>query len=238
MDRSGNTLWAGGYSRGTLTGPRASLAVPARWNVTTHTLSWGAVGTSANPSVLNDVFLAMSAVSPNVFVGVGYETNVSNVDQTFATMECEVHFQMTAPITAVTGSGFSLSVSVWNGLGFPATYYVGTVHFTSSDKQATLPADYTFVSGDAGTHTFTGVVLRSPYHETVTATDTVIPFIAASTTVSVHCPGVCQSTVAPPPARSPASSSGSGVHPPPRIPARAPAASTAARSREAYPRLL
>ncbi len=32
--------------------------------------------------------------------------------------------------------------------------YTGTVHFTSSDIAAVLPADYTFVSADAGAHTF------------------------------------------------------------------------------------
>ena len=32
--------------------------------------------------------------------------------------------------------------------------YTGTVHFTSTDPTAILPADYTFTAADAGTHTF------------------------------------------------------------------------------------
>ncbi len=36
------------------------------------------------------------------------------------------------------------------------TTYRGTVHFTSTDQNATLPADYTFTAGDNGSHTFTG----------------------------------------------------------------------------------
>ncbi len=52
--------------------------------------------------------------------------------------------------------------------------YTGTVHFTTSDGGAvTLPSDYTFVTGDHGVHTFTGVTLVTAGSQTVTATDTV-----------------------------------------------------------------
>jgi hypothetical protein len=64
-----------------------------------------------------------------------------------------------------------------------------------------LPSDYTFTLGDAGTHTFTGVVLNSPYKETITVSDTVTPFISASATISVNCPGVCQSSSSTPGSR-------------------------------------
>ena len=40
------------------------------------------------------------------------------------------------------------------------TGYTGTVHFTSTDNTATLPANYTFTAADKGVHTFTGLVLR------------------------------------------------------------------------------
>ncbi len=52
--------------------------------------------------------------------------------------------------------------------------YTGTIHFTSSDGLATLPADYTFTAGDGGSHTFSGaVILGSAGSQDVTATDTV-----------------------------------------------------------------
>jgi adhesin/invasin len=35
-----------------------------------------------------------------------------------------------------------------------ASTYHGTVHFSSTDFAAQLPDDYTFGSGDGGTHTF------------------------------------------------------------------------------------
>jgi hypothetical protein len=39
--------------------------------------------------------------------------------------------------------------------GHVLTGYTGKVHFSSSDPQAVLPDDYTFMPGDQGTHTFT-----------------------------------------------------------------------------------
>src|SRR5206468_291784 len=36
--------------------------------------------------------------------------------------------------------------------------FTGTVTFTSSDAQAVLPADYTFVAGDAGVHAFSATL--------------------------------------------------------------------------------
>src|SRR2546421_6022242 len=40
-----------------------------------------------------------------------------------------------------------------------ATGYVGTVHFSGGGTGAALPANYTFVAGDSGTHTFSNVTL-------------------------------------------------------------------------------
>src|SRR5260370_13435156 len=52
------------------------------------------------------------------------------------------------------------------------TNYTGTVQFTSSDGQALLPGNYTFVAGDNGVHTFSnGVTLKTAGSQTVTATD-------------------------------------------------------------------
>jgi hypothetical protein len=49
--------------------------------------------------------------------------------------------------------------------------YTGTVHLTSSDSGATLPADYTFTAADNGSHLFT-VSFATPGVQTVTAADT------------------------------------------------------------------
>ena len=52
------------------------------------------------------------------------------------------------------------------------TGYTGTIHFTSTDKTARLPANYTFTAGDKGVHPFTGLVLRKNGRQKITLTDT------------------------------------------------------------------
>src|SRR5207249_12248896 len=66
--------------------------------------------------------------------------------------------------------------------GHTAVGHTGTVHFTSSDGQAALPANYTFVSGDAGVHTFTnGVILKTAGSQTIAGTNTVTSSITGTT---------------------------------------------------------
>jgi len=70
------------------------------------------------------------------------------------------------------GVSFNLALTVQNS-NTTATLsgYRGTVHFTSSDPGAVLPADYTFVSGDAGSHTFQ-FTLNTLGSQTVSVVDT------------------------------------------------------------------
>ena len=56
----------------------------------------------------------------------------------------------TSPTTA--GTAHNVTVTAQDAFGNVATGYTGTVHFTSSDGSAVLPANYTFTGGDAGTH--------------------------------------------------------------------------------------
>jgi hypothetical protein len=75
--------------------------------------------------------------------------------------------------TGTAGTSRSVTVTARDTYGNTATGYTGTVHFSSTDTAAGLPADYTFVAGDAGVKTFTGgVVLKTAGTHTVTATDT------------------------------------------------------------------
>lgn len=78
------------------------------------------------------------------------------------------------PGSLVAGTLSTVTVTARDGSGNPATGYTGTVHFTSTDPQAVLPADYTFLAGDNAVRTFTnGVQLRTVGTRTITATDTV-----------------------------------------------------------------
>ena len=65
------------------------------------------------------------------------------------------------------------------------TGYTGTVHFTSSDGSAVLPANYTFTAGDAGTHVFS-VTLKTAGTQSITATDTVTGSITGTQNVTVN----------------------------------------------------
>ncbi|MEA2328231.1 MAG: endonuclease mitochondrial, partial [Thermoanaerobaculia bacterium] len=96
------------------------------------------------------------------------------------------HFSVTAPASVTTGSAFNVTVTALAASNATATGYSGTVHFTSSSA-GTLPADYTFVAGDNGTHTFS-VTLDSPGSQTITATDTVNASITGTTSTNVVCP--------------------------------------------------
>jgi hypothetical protein len=74
------------------------------------------------------------------------------------------------PSTLTAGTAMTFTVTATNANGNTATGYRGTVHFTSSDGQAILPADYTFTAADNGVHTFT-VTFKTPGTVSLTATD-------------------------------------------------------------------
>ncbi|HEX8172931.1 MAG TPA: NEW3 domain-containing protein [Thermoanaerobaculia bacterium] len=81
---------------------------------------------------------------------------------------------------ATAGAGLTVTVTARDSVGNVATGYTGTVHFTSTDGAAVLPANYTFTGGDAGVHVFS-VTLKTSGSRTVTATDTVTATIAGTT---------------------------------------------------------
>ena len=55
--------------------------------------------------------------------------------------------QVVAPPTTVTGFAFNVTVTALDSGSNPVTGYNGTVHFTSSDSAAVLPADAALVNG-------------------------------------------------------------------------------------------
>ena len=90
-----------------------------------------------------------------------------------------VTYGMTTPRTA--SSTGSIRVVALDAAGKRVYSYRGTVHFTSTDPDASLPADYTFTAADNGTHVFVAnVILQSPGTWSVTATDTAHPSLSGT----------------------------------------------------------
>jgi len=110
------------------------------------------------------------------------------------------NYAVSAPATAPAGTAFSFGVTARNPYtNSNDTAYVGTVHFTSSDPGAVLPADFTFIPEDSGTLSFMAT-LNTQGSRTITATDTLNGAIVGtsasinvttavdSTTLSTACP--------------------------------------------------
>src|SRR5262249_48829872 len=90
-----------------------------------------------------------------------------------------------APATAAVGDPANVTVSALDQNGNLDFAYAGKIHFASSDAQAQLPADYTFVPAlDGGQHVFS-VTLNNSGSRTVSATDTSNGSLTSTATVSV-----------------------------------------------------
>jgi hypothetical protein len=95
------------------------------------------------------------------------------------------HFAVTAPATAVAGTTFSFTVTALDASNNVVTSYAGTVHFTSTDGQAVLPANSTLTNG---TGNFSAT-LKTTGNQTITATDTMTASITG-TSNSINISGV------------------------------------------------
>jgi hypothetical protein len=76
------------------------------------------------------------------------------------------------PSPVTSGTSQSFSVTAYDPYGNVATGYTGTIYFTSSDPQALLPLNFTFIAVDAGTYSFTAT-LNTIGTQSIRATDTV-----------------------------------------------------------------
>jgi streptogramin lyase len=99
-------------------------------------------------------------------------------------------FRITAPMAAVSGTPFDITVTALDPSGNIDTAYQGTVTFSTTDPDSgvVLPADYTFTTGDGsdnGVHAFpAGVTLVTLGDQTLTVTDKVSG-LTGSVTITV-----------------------------------------------------
>jgi hypothetical protein len=94
-------------------------------------------------------------------------------------------FSVSAPATATAGIAFSFTVTALDSSNNVVPSYSGTVHITSNDPQAALPANATLTNG---TGTFQ-ITLKTANGETVTATDTATASITGSSSGTNVGPG-------------------------------------------------
>jgi FG-GAP-like repeat len=106
---------------------------------------------------------------PDIVTGLG--TSLGSIPISINTTPVAPSFRVSAPSAATAGESFTITVTAKGSTGGTLTGYSGTVHFTSTDPAAVLPADYTFTTADGGTKTFT-VTLQTAGTWTITAADT------------------------------------------------------------------
>jgi hypothetical protein len=97
---------------------------------------------------------------------------------------------LSGPATTTAGAAVSLTSTVLDPFGNIDTGYSGTVHFSSTDPDAGLPADYTFTSGsgstfDNGIHTF-NLTFGTAGVQNVTVTDTANSTLSGSDSLVVN----------------------------------------------------
>jgi hypothetical protein len=143
----------------------------------------------------HDVTSGSSTGSPGYAAGTGYDlvtgrgTPAANlivaglVGQS-STTPGATHIVVSVPASSTAGSPFTATVTVEDANGNAVPTYTGTVHFTSTDSQPGLPANYTFTSADSGSHTFS-VTLKTAGSQTLTVTDTSNGSITGAATVTV-----------------------------------------------------
>jgi len=101
---------------------------------------------------------------------------------------------ITGSSTSIAGNVATYTVTAQDTVGNAVPGYNGTIHITSTDTTATLPADITLVNG-VGTF---NVTLKKATTSTVTATDTAIASLKATAVTVVSAATASQFTVAAP----------------------------------------
>jgi hypothetical protein len=163
-------------------------------------VDWGSGGSitgklldSDGVTVLNTVTGTSTAITSGgiAFHATGTNSKFWDTVQTTVVPAGVTHFSISPSTTTTTaGTSFSITVTALDASNHVVTGYMGTVHFTSSDGQATsgngLPSDYMFTATDAGVHTFTsGVTLKTAGNQTVSVNDTVNTGLTGTTNPAI-----------------------------------------------------
>jgi flagellin-like protein len=139
-----------------------------------------ATSTSQNPtasySTAGQKTVTLTVTDSNSKTGTTSQTLTVNTP----TPSGAVELIITTPASATAGVPFSATITARDESGILLTTYAGTLTFTSSDSQATLPAPSTLTSG-AGTFTIT---LKTAGSETITVSDGTVTSTSGMITVN------------------------------------------------------
>src|SRR5215472_2610347 len=180
LDASNNTVTT--YS-GTVhfTSTDVQAMLPSDVTLTNGTKSFSVTLKTAG----NQTITATDTVHPSI-TGTSSSISVSGI-------AAATHFSITTPANATAGTPFNVTVTALDASNNTVTTYSGTVHFTSTDGQAALPADSKLNSG-AGSFMAT---LNTAGNQTISATDTVTAIAGISNSINIT-PPVDTITLVPP----------------------------------------
>jgi hypothetical protein len=134
----------------------------------------GTYDTRWNNDVLNPAFHSLRTSDFEV-IQLGWHPTISLV--------------LTIQSNVGSGEATTATLTAYDANFQIATGYTGTVQFTSTDGTASLPANYTFLPGDNGTHTFpAGFVFNTAGSHVLTVTDVATPTITGSAGITVGPP--------------------------------------------------
>ncbi len=182
LNSSSNTVT--GYA-GTVhfTSTDGSAALPSNTKLTNGTGAFSATLNAAGSQTITATVTGTSSIT-----GTSNAITVASLPAT--------HFTVSAPSSATAGTAVSFTVTALNSSSNTVTGYAGTVHFTSTDGSAALPANAKLTNG---TGTFSAT-LNAAGSQTITATDTATSSItgtssgiAVSTSIAAHFSGTPKS---------------------------------------------
>jgi uncharacterized membrane protein len=128
--------------------------------------------------------------------------SITGTSNSITVSDVATHFSVAVPTNATTGISFSFTVTALDASNNTVTTYSGTVHFTSSDAQASMLANSTLTNG-AGTFS---VTLNTLGVQTITATDIMTASITGtSSSITVGTPTPTHFSVNAPGGASPGS---------------------------------
>jgi hypothetical protein len=178
---------ATGNSPTRISGTVVGLPTAAATDVYSFALQAGQSATLAFKSACVQGTLQLQDGSGNVLAtGVSGAQNVDVLIENFVAAASGTYYAVITgvPETATTsllvtgypsptsvGASHSFTVTAKTACGNTSVGYLGTIHFSSSDTAASLPADYIFTPADSGSHTFTAT-LNTGGTQSLTATDT------------------------------------------------------------------